>query len=254
MSHVELKIEGDKLVVKTPYLKVFLDEFKSAIPVKERKYDPSSKTWIVTLNNKSIVERLVAKYFSELEEVLLVAISEDTPPRFGGAYVVNFDRDRYRGISKDLVHVVKAVRVGDTGSRKYPRWSGYVLARILVNSNIPIEAKYYRLFRFTPEALESLQDFVERLAEKYGDDLDGAAEELKNLDIEEHVLNSELNVSGTVLETLSEYVSELERLVAEYAAAGAGNPDSLNKILQKVKKSLEFELKRVETLLERINS
>ncbi len=120
MSLVELKVEGESLVVRTPYLNVFVNKLKRMIPAKERKYNPSSKAWTVALNNRDVVERLVTKYFSELEEALLVAISESTPPKFGGAYIVDYTRDWHRGVSSDLVHVAKAIRVGSTGSRRYP--------------------------------------------------------------------------------------------------------------------------------------
>jgi len=245
---VQVKVEGDLVVVKTPYLPAFVNELKKLIPSKERKFDRGKSAWIVTLNNREIVERLVAKYFSELEEALLVAIANGNTPYVGGIGLIWYGRDGHRGTSGEMAHVVEAVRVGNTGSRNYPRWYGYVLARVHVNPDILIKAYRYRLFENTPDNLELLQDFVKQLAEKCGDDLDAAAEELEKLNIRELQVNKNGEVIK-VFNALDEFIGELEEIAIE-----ASRKEEVVRMLTKVKKELERELKRVNGLLECLNA
>ncbi len=237
--NVEVRENGEFIVVKTPYLPVFVEEFKKMIPRTERKFENGA--WHVknTPENAKIVRRLVGKYFEELKEALLVAVADGRPPTIGGLSIISYGRDYYSPKSSEFFHVVEAVRVGSTGSKKHPLWSGYVLAIVKINKNIPVEADYYRLFEKSVDNVETLREFVRGLGEKYGDDIEKAVVEIENLDVKEIALNGGF---GNIFDPLDEVLEEVQKIIAD------GNVKGAQKLLERLKKELNRRLRFVENL------
>ena len=214
-----VNVEGDKIVVKTPYLPDFVKELKASVPSRERSYDEKNKVWIIVKNdfNEAIVKKLVHKYFSNLEEYILVAVCEGRVPVVGGLKLLKFGRDWHDIVNSELFHISLVERFGSCGSRKHPEFHGYVVAQILWNYNIKIVADFYRLFPKTPNNLEKITSFVKSLEH----DTKVAKEKLRQFEPDEDLdLSEVLKPLDALVELLNqinthEKLRELKELLLE---------------------------------------
>jgi len=241
-----------KICVKTPYNPRYLKELKDFIARPERTFDRSRNAWMIadTPENRKIVEKLVSKYFRNLEQVLIVAICDGEPLRINGMEAVRFSRDYHEKVRNELVHTVEAIRVGRTGSRRYPSWNGYILAKAYTNSETGIKAFAYRIFPFSAEVMDELVEFIRHLAKEKDDRLSEAAEELEKFTPGAAIKEKETNVEG-IFDSLDEVISSLEQiLMSSNGKNRSQNAEKVIKLAEKLQKSIEIRLKSVNSLLE----
>jgi hypothetical protein len=68
-ARIELKAEGNMLVVISPWHEDYLNDFKNQIPYKSRKWDQSRKVWFVAPEFAKTVQDLLALYFGQTLEI-----------------------------------------------------------------------------------------------------------------------------------------------------------------------------------------
>ncbi len=56
-------VDGETLVLNTPYNADFVGALKSTIPYKDRAWNPTTKTWSVKASHKMAVEKMLATFF-----------------------------------------------------------------------------------------------------------------------------------------------------------------------------------------------
>jgi hypothetical protein len=72
-----IHVQGNNLVVNTPYNAAFVSELKASIPGHARKYNPENRTWQVTNQFGAVVKKLILSHFGKEIDIPQVAcISE----------------------------------------------------------------------------------------------------------------------------------------------------------------------------------
>lgn len=56
---------GDRIALKTPYNKAFVDALKAAVPARERVWVAASREWLVSQNFSEAVQQLVSAHFAQ---------------------------------------------------------------------------------------------------------------------------------------------------------------------------------------------
>lgn len=76
MRQCNLRPTPQGISVTTPYDAAFVAAFKAGIPAASRKWDPDTKTWIVTPQCASIVAQLIAQHFGQNVQVPTAATAK----------------------------------------------------------------------------------------------------------------------------------------------------------------------------------
>jgi len=191
---VLVKVEGDEIVVKTPYDVYFVEKLKKAFVNSERNYDKSQKLWKInyTQDNFELVQRMVQEHFFNTEEKLVIFKCMGEAPRVNRMPLVDYWRDNDCAKRAWCFDVIVYRRVGYHGSRNYPEFNGLVLAKVLMNKETKISSKSemeYKVYPYTKslhmtavelvEKAESLDDY-EKIVEK----LDRMVQKLEGFSVE----------------------------------------------------------------------
>jgi hypothetical protein len=59
------ELRGDRIALKTPYNKAFVDALKAAVPARERVWVAASREWLVSQNFSEAVQQLVSAHFAQ---------------------------------------------------------------------------------------------------------------------------------------------------------------------------------------------
>ena len=95
MRHCNLRSTPQGISVTTPYDAAFVAAFKAQVPAAARKWDPDTKTWIVTPQHGAIVAQLINDHFGQS-----VAI----PNAVAGKPEIRMLKLEYLGTPKDRGH------------------------------------------------------------------------------------------------------------------------------------------------------
>lgn len=193
-DEIFVRVEGDKILVKTPYDKLFINKIKKAFTDSERRYDESKKQWLInyTQENYELVQKMVQEHFFNTEEKLVVFKCMGKAPRVNDMLLIDYTRDYDRKKRAWCFDVIVYNRIGSHGSRKYPKFCGIVLAKVLMNKETKISSKAemdYKVYPYTKslqmtaieliEKAESLDDY-EKIVEK----LDRMVQKLDGFSVE----------------------------------------------------------------------
>ena len=169
---VRVSVIDGKIHIKTPYLPAFSDELKNKV---KAKWNASEKAWVVEGGQEEakIVLSVVKKYFDGLKRYLLLGFVRSGAMSVGGLAVVNYTRDWYKGVQNDIVKTINVTRFAECGSRRHPRFYGFVLAEVWLNDNIHVNIQPYRLFEYSAENLDALYKMPEKLTEQFKEKFSG---------------------------------------------------------------------------------
>jgi len=76
MRRCNLRPTPQGISVTTPYDAAFVATFKAQIPAASRKWDPDTKTWIVTPGHAALVAKLIAEHFGQIVQVPISAAAK----------------------------------------------------------------------------------------------------------------------------------------------------------------------------------
>lgn len=187
---VEVRAMNDKIIVKTPFDKAFIEKLKDAFTESERTYNERNRTWEINYSeeNLALVQKLVDEHFNGVKDKLVVFKCMGKAPRVNNMLLIEYHRDYDKKLRAWCFDVIGYKRMGDHGSRKYPKFEGIVLARVKMNRNTTISSKgdmEYRDFPYSKvlhmtalellKTAESLDDF-----EKICQTLDKQSQKLSN--------------------------------------------------------------------------
>ncbi|RLI80658.1 hypothetical protein DRP04_07915 [Archaeoglobales archaeon] len=191
-EEIFVRVEDNKILVKTPYDKLFVKKIKKIFTDSERSYDEDRKLWIInyTQENYELAQKLVQEHFFNTEEKLVIFRCTGVSPKVNGIPLVEYARDsdwRRRAWNFD---VITYVRMGSHGTRRHPQFHGLVLAKILMNERTEIKGEAdYKVYPYTKslhmtaveliEKAESLDDY-EKIVEK----LDRMVQKLEGFGVE----------------------------------------------------------------------
>ena len=190
-EEIFVRVEGDKILVKTPYDRFFVEKLKKAFTDSERSYDESQKLWKInyTAENYQLVEKMVQEHFFNTEEKLVIFKCNGGAPYINDMPVVDYTRDYDRKRRAWNFDVIIYKRMGSHGSRKYPQFNGLVLAKVLMNNESKIEADDYRVYPYTKSLHMTAVELVEKAEspddyEKIIEKLDRMVQKLEGFSVE----------------------------------------------------------------------
>jgi len=190
-EEIFVRVEGDKILVKTPYDAYFVEKIKKVFTDSERSYDEAQRLWRInyTQENYQLVEKMVQDHFFNTEEKLVVFKCNGSSPHINNMPLIEFGRDYDRKKRAWNFEVILYKRMESHGSRKHPQFNGLVLAKVLMNKETEIEAGDYKVYPYTKslhvtavelmEKAESLEDF-DKITEK----LDRMVQKLEGFSVE----------------------------------------------------------------------
>jgi len=193
-EEVFVRIENNKILIKTPYDSLFIQKLKKTFTDSERSYDEAQKLWRIkyTQENYQLIEEIVREHFFNTEEKLVIFKCMGKAPRVNDMKLIDYSRDNDWKRRAWCFDVIIYNRMGSHGSRRYPEFNGLVLAKVLMNNETKISSKgdmEYRVYPYTKslhmtaveliEKAESLDDY-EKIVEK----LDRMVQKLEGFGVE----------------------------------------------------------------------
>ncbi|MCS7119556.1 MAG: hypothetical protein NZ894_05875 [Archaeoglobaceae archaeon] len=174
-----IKVDGDRIMVKTPYDELFIQEMKKMFP--EARFDRNEKAWIIpySIENLQFAEKIVDDFFNVKEEKLCIALAGGRAPRVNDMLVVRYSRDDYALQKAWNFHAIEAVRMIPHGSRTHPEFHGVVVFKFAMTNKTKVAASKLEVFPYS-KALheialkmlkESSEDTPEKLYQKIVDEL-----------------------------------------------------------------------------------
>ena len=147
-----VKVQNESISIKVPYDPLFLKNFKQIFTKSERTWRSRENTWVVkyTEENLKLIRKIVKEHYFDVEEKLAIFRCEKSCPSINDFPLISYTRDYDSPKNSWCADVICYNRLGSTGSRRYPLFSGIVLAKVKIGRKTKIWCDgEYKIYPYT---------------------------------------------------------------------------------------------------------